>query len=101
MSLNRARQHWRARRYGTGSGSDRAPVESLSPPAPDRYRSRRRTNVTWFDLVPRTAIKRAEAKRAKSGKKEFFALFALFALIVSPSFASKVSSSRHLNAFVA
>src|SRR6266511_3671187 len=43
--LNRARQHWHTRRYGTGSGSDRAPVEALSPPAPGRYRSRYRTKV--------------------------------------------------------
>src|SRR6266540_3126462 len=49
--LNRARQHWDTRRYGTGGGSDRAPVEALSPPAPGRYRSRYRTNVTWLDLV--------------------------------------------------
>src|SRR5262247_1537813 len=53
MNLNRARQHWRTRRYGTGSGSERAPVESLSPPAPGRYRSRYRTNVTWSDLARR------------------------------------------------
>src|SRR6266498_3985422 len=55
-SLNRARQHWHTRRYGTGSGSDRAPVEALSPPAPGRYRSRYRTNVTWFNLVDRFSI---------------------------------------------
>jgi len=36
--------------YGTGSGSDQAPVEAISPPAPGRYRSRYLTNVTWFDL---------------------------------------------------
>jgi len=29
--------------YGTGSGSDRAPSKAPSPPAPGRYRSRRRT----------------------------------------------------------
>ncbi len=51
LGLNRARQHWHTRRYGTGSGSDRAPVEALSPPAPGRYRSRYRTNVTWFMLL--------------------------------------------------
>ncbi len=45
--LNRARKHWHTRRYGTGSGSDRVPVEALSPPAPGRYRSRYCTNVTW------------------------------------------------------
>src|SRR6266511_210725 len=98
MSLNRARQHWHTRRYGTGSGSDRAPAERALRRAPGRYRSRYRTNVTWFDLVLRTAIKRAKAKRAKSGKKFFFALFALFALFASLSFASKVTSSRYLNA---
>jgi enediyne biosynthesis protein E4 len=44
------------------------------------------------------AIKRAEAKKAKRGKKFFFALFALFA---SPSLVLKVASSGHLDAFVA
>src|SRR6266545_1071445 len=52
----------RARRYGTGSGSDRAPAERALRRAPGCYRSRYRTNVTWFDLVdhheaPRTVIK--------------------------------------------
>jgi hypothetical protein len=28
--LNRTRQHWGTRRYGAGSGSDRAPIESPS-----------------------------------------------------------------------
>jgi hypothetical protein len=55
VNLNRARQHWRTRWYGTGSGSDRVPVESLSPPAPGRYRSRYCTDVTWFDLVSNKA----------------------------------------------
>src|SRR5262245_53170428 len=50
--LDRARQHWRTRRYGTGSGSDRAPTDRALRRAPGRYRSRYRTNVTWFDLVP-------------------------------------------------
>src|SRR5215510_3407111 len=48
--LNRSRQYRDTRRYGTGSGSDRVPDEALSQPAPGRYRSRYRTNVTWFDL---------------------------------------------------
>src|SRR6266542_5600233 len=51
--LNRDRQHWHTRRYGTGSGSDRVPVESPAPPAPGRYRSRYRTNVTCFNLGSR------------------------------------------------
>jgi len=50
-ALNRARQHWRTRRYGAGSGSDRARTDRALRRAPGRYRSRRRTNVTWFDLV--------------------------------------------------
>src|SRR5262245_33051265 len=50
-SENRARKHWHIRRYGTECGTDRVPVETLSPPAPGRYRSRYCTNVTWFDLV--------------------------------------------------
>src|SRR6266545_5043340 len=54
MSLNRARQHWHTRRYGTGSGSDRAPAERALRRAPGRYRSRYRTaacaNVVWPDL---------------------------------------------------
>src|SRR5262245_36997983 len=38
------------KRYGTGSGSDRAPLKALSLRAPGRYRSRYRTNVVWSDL---------------------------------------------------
>src|SRR5215510_10994357 len=44
------------RRYGTGSGSDRAPSKAHSPQAPGRYRSRYctvvYTNVGCSDLAP-------------------------------------------------
>src|SRR5215813_2653963 len=49
-ALNRNNQHWHTRRYGTGSGSDRAPAERALSKAPGRYRSRYRTNVACFDL---------------------------------------------------
>src|SRR5262245_1234788 len=49
--LNRNNQQWRKRRYGTGSGSDRAPPEMALSKAPGRYRSRYRTNVACFDLA--------------------------------------------------
>src|SRR5262245_22986863 len=48
--LSRNNQHWYTRRYGTGSGIDRAPAESALSRAPGRYRSRYRTNVACFDL---------------------------------------------------
>jgi len=51
--LNRNTQHWDTRRYGTGSGSDRAPSERALSMAPGRYRSRYRTNVACFDLATR------------------------------------------------
>jgi tetratricopeptide (TPR) repeat protein len=50
--LNRNNQHCYTRRYGTGSGSDRAPAERALPQAPGRYRSRYHTNVACFDLEP-------------------------------------------------
>src|SRR5262247_3179872 len=38
-ALNQVTQRW----YGAGSGSDRVPSEASYPPAPGRYRARRRT----------------------------------------------------------
>src|SRR5262245_23438655 len=40
-ALNQGAQRW----HGAGSGSDRVPSEASSPPAPGRYRSRRRTGL--------------------------------------------------------
>src|SRR5215510_7080040 len=44
MRIIRNNQHWHTRRYGTGSGSDRAPAEKALSKAPGRYRSRYRTD---------------------------------------------------------
>jgi len=43
-------ERWDEHRYGTGSGSDRAPSKAASPLAPGRYRSRYRTDAACFDL---------------------------------------------------
>ena len=45
--------------YGTGSGSDRAPAEASSPPAPGRYRSRYRTAVAIRN--PQSAIRNPQS----------------------------------------
>src|SRR5262245_34633893 len=63
--LNRNNQHWRTRRYGTGSGSDRAPPERALSKAPGRSRSRYRINVACFDLAS-YADRRTKMARRKN-----------------------------------
>src|SRR5262249_35170203 len=65
--LNRNNQHWRTRRYGTGSGSDRAPAEMAFPQAPGRYHSRYRTNAACFGLASSADGRTMMARRKKFG----------------------------------
>src|SRR5262245_22357369 len=63
------RRHW----YGTGSGSDRAPIETPSSQGPGRHRSRYRTaacpNVVWFDLEPLIGQSETESRGQLEGAR--------------------------------